>query len=94
MAELNKVQFYFAPKAMADLDDLQEDMGTSSRAETVRTSIRWLQWTVNQLKRGNKICMQTEDGTIKEVMVPFLSSRDDPQTPTGVAALPEKGAKR
>ena len=94
MADLNKVQFYFSHKAMADLDNLQEDMGTSSRAETVRTSIRWLQWTVNQLKRGNKVCLQTEDGTIKEIMVPFLSLRDDPPPPVEIAAVPEKGAER
>jgi len=67
----HKVQFSFTKQALDDLDRLKEDLEAPSRAEAIRYALRWLQWTVDETKRGNKICLETSEG-IREVMIPFI----------------------
>jgi hypothetical protein len=66
-----KVQFNFTDKALNDLDELQKRIEAPSRAETVRYALRMLQWVVDETARGNKICLETDEG-IRRVMIPFL----------------------
>ncbi len=69
--EPHKVQFTFNERALNDLDALQEDIDSPSRAETVRYALRFLQWAVNELREGNKICVESKE-SIREVMFPFI----------------------
>jgi len=65
------VQFTFTKQALKDLDEIKETIEAPSRAETIRYALRWLQWTVEQMREGNKICLETKEG-IRDVMVPFV----------------------
>jgi len=69
--DTHKVQFSFSKQALDDLDELKERIEAPSRAETIRYALRWLQWTVEEMRSGNKICLETNEG-VREVMIPFL----------------------
>jgi hypothetical protein len=75
-SDAHKVQFTFTPEALEDLDKLEKRIEAPSRAETVRYALRWLQWTVDEIDNGHKICLETEEG-IREVMIPFIATKRD-----------------
>lgn len=72
--ETHKVQFNFTPEALAELEALQERVEAPSRAETIRYALRILQWVADEVTRGNKICVATNEGT-REVIIPFISNK-------------------
>jgi len=71
-----KVQFNFTDKALKDLDELQKVIEAPSRAETIRYALRMLQWVVDETAKGNKICLETNEG-IRRVVIPFLPTTQD-----------------
>jgi hypothetical protein len=71
--ETHKVQFSFSKQALNDLDELKENIDAPTRAETIRYALRLLQWTIDEMKQGHKLCLETDEG-ISQVMIPFLSN--------------------
>jgi len=66
-----RVQFDFVPEAYAELNELQEKLKASTKAEVVRYAIRTLQWVVSNMEDDNQIFV--DDGVAqKEVIFPFM----------------------
>ncbi|HZS77371.1 MAG TPA: hypothetical protein VFA41_12220 [Ktedonobacteraceae bacterium] len=59
-----RVQFEFAPEALARLDALKEVTDAPTRAETVRSALRFYEWLVNEAKRDYMIATINEQGKI------------------------------
>jgi len=59
-----RVQFEFAPEALARLDALKEVTDAPTRAEAVRSALRFYEWLVNEAKRGSTIMTLDEDGKV------------------------------
>lgn len=72
--DTHKVQFQFTSAALTALDALQKRIDAPSRSETIRYGLRVLDWIVEELDKGNKICLETENG-IEKIMIPFLPSK-------------------
>ena len=67
-----RVQLDFSEEAFAELNELQEKLNASSRAEVVRNALGVLRWVTNHLLEGDKIFVERKDGTHSEVEFPFL----------------------
>jgi hypothetical protein len=50
-----RVQFEFVPEALARLDALKEVTGAPTRAETVRSALRFYEWLVNEAQQDARI---------------------------------------
>ena len=66
--DTQKVQLNFSQKAINDLDQLKEDIGTSSRAETVRLAVNMMRWISDESKKGNIFCIE-RGGVIEKVKI-------------------------
>lgn len=67
--EKRKLQFDFTEDAVAELDELQKLTKLSTRVETIRHALRFLQWAVDETRRGATLCIERDD-KIREV-IPF-----------------------
>jgi hypothetical protein len=66
-----RVQVEFLPDGYAELTQLQDMTGLSSRADTVRYALRTLQWITNELNDGAEIIVD-KDGKQQRVIFPFI----------------------
>jgi hypothetical protein len=66
-----RVQLDFTPESFRELEDLREEVGASSRADTIRSAMRILRWAIDELKSGENI-MVSKNGEIAQVVFPFL----------------------
>ncbi|MBI2683341.1 MAG: hypothetical protein HYX26_09045 [Acidobacteriales bacterium] len=86
-----RVQFDFTEKALQELDRLKNALQVSSRADVVRFSLRIMQWMTQELGSGSRLMVE-RDGTLHEVVFPFLSVAA-PATASG-SATPARAAAR
>ena len=91
-SDIHKVQLHFSSEAIASLDEFQKEIDVSSRADAIRYALKVAKWIVDELGKGNKLYLGTED-KVKEVLIPFLSpnqlGRKQSSTPKPVAAQSE-----
>ncbi len=66
-----RVQLDFSGKAVAELDQLKEIVGASSRADVIRNALRWLFWCSDQVSSGATILVEL-NGKQREVVFPFV----------------------
>ena len=59
-----RVQLDFALDALERLDNLKEQIGASTRAETIRQSLRLFEWFVNDTNPGDTITITDSSGEI------------------------------
>lgn len=59
-----RVQLDFALDALERLDNLKEQIGASTRAETIRQSLRLFEWFVNDTDPGDTITITDSSGEI------------------------------
>ena len=71
-----RVQLDFSRKAVAELDELKEILGASTRADVVRNALRWLFWCAEQVSRGATI-LSEQNGKQREVVFPFVTKKRD-----------------
>ena len=70
-----RLQFDFAPEAYRDLEQIQEELGAPSRAETVRYALRTLQWLISVTKHGDAtFLVKRKNEPLREVIFPFIKS--------------------
>jgi len=69
-----RVQLDFSGAAVAELDELKEIVGASSRADVIRNALRWLFWCADQVVRGATILVEL-DGKQREVVFPFVTRK-------------------
>ena len=73
-ADKYRVQLDFSGNAVAELDQLKEILGASTRADVVRNALRWLFWCAEQVLRGATILLE-QDGKQREVVFPFVTRK-------------------
>lgn len=71
-AEKIRVQFDFSPEAYEELNELQNEVNASTKAEAVRYAMRVLQWLVEETKAGRKIIVE-DNRNFQEVIFPFIT---------------------
>jgi len=59
-----RVQLDFAPEALARLDELKEDIGATTRAETIRQALRLFNWFVSESRPDDTITITDREGNI------------------------------
>jgi hypothetical protein len=59
-----RVQLDFAVEALERLDRLKEQIGASTRAETIRQALRLFEWFVNDTDPGDTITITDSSGEI------------------------------
>ncbi|GAC1359722.1 MAG: hypothetical protein NVS2B12_37760 [Ktedonobacteraceae bacterium] len=59
-----RVQLDFAPEALARLDELKDDIGATTRAETIRQALRLFNWFVSESRPDDTITITDRDGKI------------------------------
>lgn len=65
-----RLQFDFTAEALAELDTLKDRAGFSTRAELIRHSLRFLNWTIGEHQNGAQMLLE-KDGKTREVVFPF-----------------------
>lgn len=74
-ADKVRLQFDFSLEAYNDLENIQEELGAPSRAETVRYALRTLQWLISIIKDGDATFLVKRKGEpIREVVFPFIKT--------------------
>lgn len=68
--EKQRLQFDFTHEAVSELDRLVSEGQFSSRAELIRHSLRFLQWTLEATSEGATLLLE-RDGKLREVVFPF-----------------------
>jgi hypothetical protein len=66
-----RVQMDFSPAAFAELVELQERTGASSRGEAVKYALRTLQWLAKEVDQDGRITIAKDNEKV-QVMFPFL----------------------
>lgn len=59
-----RVQLDFTLEALSRLDELKEEIGASTRAETIRQALRLFSWFVNESKPDDIITITDKKGLI------------------------------
>lgn len=68
-----RVQLELSEDAVHYLDQLQKDLGASSRAETLRNAMAVLRWTADKVTDGYQVLAVKEDEQVaKELNNPLL----------------------
>jgi len=73
-----RVQLDFQPEAYASLLQLQAETGAPSLVETVRYSLRTLQWVAQTVRVGATILVE-KNGKQQLVVFPFIVSHPEPE---------------
>ena len=66
----HRLQFDFDDVAIKEIDALREATALPNRAELIRQALRFLQWTLEETKRGATLLIE-KDGKLREVIFPF-----------------------
>ncbi len=70
-SQKQRLQLYFDPEAVSDLDTMQWRAGLASRAEVVRYSLRFFQWLLEETGQGGEVLVRKPDGEMKVLVMPF-----------------------
>lgn len=64
MKKKERVQLDFAPEALARLDELKDEIGATTRAETIRQALRLFNWFVSETSPDDVITITDHDDKI------------------------------
>ena len=64
MKKKERVQLDFAPEALTRLDELKDDIGATTRAETIRQALRLFNWFVSETRPDDTITITDRTGEI------------------------------
>lgn len=72
---VHRLQFDVSDETLREIDKLQQTTGLPSRAELIRTALKFLHWTLEQKRehRGT-LLIESKDGKLREVVFPFWGS--------------------
>lgn len=79
-----RVQLDFSGRNLAELEQLKEMIGASSRAELIRDALRWLYWCTEEVTLGATIIFENGEKQ-REVMFPFVRRKRAPSEQVGAA---------
>jgi hypothetical protein len=66
----HRLQFDFDDVAIKEIDELRESTALPNRAELIRHALRFLQWTLDETKKGGTLLIE-KDGKLREIIFPF-----------------------
>ena len=65
-----RLQFDFDEIAVKEINELLKDSGLRNRAELVRHALRFLQWSLDETKKGAVLLIE-KDHNVRQIIFPF-----------------------
>ena len=65
-----RLQLDFNDVALKEIDKLRAATALPSRAELIRQALRFLQWTLDETRKGSTLLIE-KNGKLREVIFPF-----------------------
>lgn len=65
-----RLQFDFDEAVLKEVDALREATALPNRAELVRHALRFLQWALDETKKGETLLIE-KDGHVRQIIFPF-----------------------
>ena len=62
-------QYNFTPRTGEELKFMIDELGCTSETEGVRQAISFMAWVLEQLKEGNKLCVQYPNGRSETLVI-------------------------
>ena len=69
-----RLQFEVEEDALREIEQLQELGGLRTRKDLLNNALTLLQWAVRQRSKGRTILSEGEDGSQRELEMPFLEA--------------------
>jgi len=67
--KISRLQIKMSPKALSDLEDLQEKIDATSKTQVIKSSLKVFRFLEDEKEKGVKIILRDKEGKERELLL-------------------------